>query len=256
MHKLRILICEHYQQEIEHLLHLQEFQHLTYTTFPPRCGHPPLSWDEVIPNGSDKESEQEMACIIGGQCVYRLQQSCDSYPSFRIETQENCFSFLVNQTFVEYFIQQGNYLLTPGWLARWKDHLEEWGFDHSTASTFFHEFARQFLLLDTGIDPHAEEHLRKMADALKFPYTRIPVGLEMLHVTLRDINQAWQAEQQHAHTIQELSASNKRLADYAMLSILLSKISAISAEQAVITDILDLFTTLCAPLSYGLSPDD
>ena len=75
-------------------------------------------------------------------------------------------------------IADGAYLLTPGWLRRWRQHMVAWGFDQPTARLFFAETTHRLVLLDTGVSADASMHLRGLADFLALPYQVIPVGLQ------------------------------------------------------------------------------
>ena len=70
-----------------------------------------------------------------------------------------CFELLAGHEFLEPLLKQGCYLLTPGWLARWREYIKRWGFDQNTAREFFAESTPRLVLLDTLVDPNSAKEL-------------------------------------------------------------------------------------------------
>ena len=129
---------------------------------------------------------------MGSRCLQAVADTFDTRGKMFFEMREHCFHFLTNRAIVDHFIREGSYLMTPGWLSRWEDHIRAWGFDKATAQQFFHEFAKQILLLDTGVDPKAIEHLRDLAHFLELPYNILPVGLDVFHLVVGEITKTGQ----------------------------------------------------------------
>lgn len=242
-------ICEHYQAELRAVLASDDLADVHARILPARCGHPPLTAAEVTACADAQASPCHTLHLFGGQCLRPAVAtlSAQVQPRVRPDMRENCFALFVNASILEHEIRQGKYLMTPGWLARWQHHLETWGFDRPTARSFFGEWATQLLLLDTGVDPRAALHLQEFSDFLQIPGSTLPVGLDVFRLTVAHVVQTWRLEQHQQHTAAELSDASKQLADYAMLSHMLSHIAAINSEDAVIQRILELFTLLCAP---------
>lgn len=247
--KLCCGICEHYRAELQAVLATDGFNDIQFLTLPARCGHPPLTPDELAASANALLSGCETLYLLGGSCLAGIVASSALQPQPRIVTnvRKNCFALFVNEAIIEQKIREGNYLTTPGWLARWRDHIDDWGFDRSTARSFFAEWATQLLLLDTGVAPQAEQHLQEFSDFVQIPGSVLPVGLDVFRLTLEHVAQTWRLEQQQQKTAAELSEASKKLADYAMLSHMFHHIAAITSEDAVIQRIIELFTMLCAP---------
>ena len=165
-----------------------------------------------------------------------------------------CFSMLVSQPLVEFYSQQGAYLLTPGWLDNWQAHLKSWGFDQPTAQAFFQEFARKLTLLDSQINPLSAALLHEMGQYLNLPVEIIPVGIEHLQLYLARIISDWQSKIQLAANHAMLAEANRKTADYAMAFDLLTNLTNIRNETEAIDTILDLFSMLFSPGSVSYYP--
>jgi len=44
---LSILVCENFAREVETVVALEGFNDVAVKTFPARCGHPPIRWDDL-----------------------------------------------------------------------------------------------------------------------------------------------------------------------------------------------------------------
>jgi signal transduction histidine kinase/DNA-binding NarL/FixJ family response regulator len=270
--KLCCFVCEHYQAELHAVLSENQFADVHYTVFSARCGHPPLTPDELTAYETAMPVSCQTLYLLGGSCLHSIvtllsetaspseATSVPGTPSphqhSRIiyDVRKNCFALFVNTSIVEQFIREGKYLITPGWLFRCQQHIEDWGFDQPTARAFFGEWATHLLLLDTGVDPNAAHHLQEFSDFLQLPGSIFPVGLDVFRLRVERMVDAWRMEQQHQKTGVDLSDASKKLADYAMLSHMFKHIATITSEDDVIQRIIELFTMVCAPTHVSYLP--
>lgn len=242
-------ICEHYQAELRAVLATSELADIQPLILPARCGHPPLRPAELTASFNHLTVPCDTVYLLGGTCLNPIITSADpsSPPTIIHDMRATCFSLFVNTAILDEQIRRGAYLITPGWLRHWQAHIEEWGFDQETARAFFAEWATTLLLLDTGIDPQAPQHLRDLADFLQMPAATLPVGLDVFQSRIEAKLHLWRVQRQQRQSDRELSEASKKLADYAMLSHALNHIAATPSERDVIQRILEIFTMLCAP---------
>ncbi|MEI8079818.1 MAG: hypothetical protein WCH61_09365, partial [bacterium] len=148
----------------------------------------------------------------------------------------------------------GDYLLTPGWLMQWREHLRLWGFDQVTARAFFRESCRRLLLLDTGVAPDAAAELASLRAYLDLPAELLPVDLDLLRLRLAGQLQDWRAEdtaRQHRDADRDAA---RHAADHAMTLDLLSRLARTAIAEAAVADgILDLCGNLFAPTVLRLA---
>ena len=134
---------------------------------------------------------------------------------------------LINRELAEQLIADGAYLLTPGWARHWKSYLRAQGFDQTLARQYFHEFASQLVLLDTGTDPQATLRLHEMGVYLDLPTRR----LRMRRPT---------------RSLADDDAGPQR-AEYAMTLDMLGALAGVTDEGDVAERVLDLITLRFAP---------
>ena len=245
--KFCVLCCQNYRAEVEQALRVEGIEGVECRIFPARCGHPPLQQDEFLRLIEGFSSACDSLCLLGGACLAPFVKNPGIHEQRCVELRSNCFYFLTNQELVDHFTRSGHYLISPGWLSSWEEHIREWGFDRATARRFFHEFAKTLLLLDTGTNQASSEQFEAMASFLNLPYEALPIGVDVFRQLLRRLFERWQAAQYRKQMKADLGNVNKKLADHAMMSSLLSKIASIQSEKEVMGNILELFTILCAP---------
>jgi PAS domain S-box-containing protein len=161
---------------------------------------------------------------------------------------DQCFHLLTDPAWIDEWLTQGAYLCTPGWLAAWPRHLERLGLsDRDLARTVFGESAHTLLLLDTGHDPRATEHLAALAEHLALPARRERVGLGYLRLSLVQLAEQASHRAEHRLNATRLAAARQQLAETAMAMDLVGRLSVAEGERGVIGQILEIFTALFAP---------
>jgi len=241
-----IIVCEHYSAELENLSLTARYNDLEVRFFPGRCGMPPIDWPELR-DSLDDNLENKTLHVISSGCIANLPEKDQ-----RIFQQYNyrlsqCLHTVVNPDLADYYVKQGYYLVTPGWLRRWREILAEWGFNRDTAQSFFKDTSSAVLLLDTGIDDKALANLKAFSSYINLPSESVNVGLDYLELLLNNTVLKSHLEDSNSCK-QEVAASNKKdLADFVMTLDLLNSLARVRTEEEVIRNIKDMFTMLFAP---------
>ena len=241
--QLQILVCELYRNEIKALDASQAFPEVEFSTYPARCGRPPLSAAELRTSLADS-SDRDRVILFGGCCLSQLDETSELLPECRFIRLENCCNLIAGSYAINHYLRDGGYLVTPGWLQNWRNHLNVMGFyeDQTIARNFFSECIRSIILLDTGIQNDVLENLTEFADFLQVPFSVVPVGLDLLHLRIEHALSVWQAEN-FSHTVEILQ---KNCADYVMALDMLDLIAQSYEEEDIIGRILTMFQTLFA----------
>jgi len=258
--KICILVSHNFQKEVEAINELEGFEAVTFVTYPARCGCPHIQADELaalIGNPNDYSRIH----VIGGCCLTKLGKR--SVKNCQLHQLEQCFSALTSKTLIDSYLQQGSYLMTPGWLANWQLQIARWGFEQQTARDFFREFCTQLVLLDSGVDANSAQYLQEIADFVERPYQIVPVGLDFFRLFLSKIiledqqKLTGELENELNVTERELNITRKQNADYSMALDLISQLSQTFTESEIIDRIIDIFAMLFAPQGlYFLSIRD
>ncbi|ADC61442.1 ATP-binding protein [Allochromatium vinosum] len=234
-----------------------EGTHLRLHPFPARCGSPPVTAVELDRRIASVPSHEPLIWI-GGCClaplmrehkrdrnIARKTKSADALGFHRLD---QCFHLLTDPAWIDEWLAEGAYLCTPGWLAAWPRHLARLGLaDRDLARTLFGESTRHLLLLDTGHDPRAAEHLAALAEHLALPARRERVGLGYLRLSLIQLAAQASHRAEHRLNTSRLAAARQQLAETAMAMDLVGRLSVADGERGVIGQILEIFTALFAP---------
>jgi signal transduction histidine kinase len=239
---LCFITCDYLYPEMKAAVESEGFSDVGVRAFPARCGRPPIQWEEIteIIHGSDADHIEVFGCY----CLQKLKDPpSPDLSRCKIHLTEQCFHMLCGKTLVNSLEQEGAYVLTPGWLSKWKQHIADWGFDRTTATEFFGQSLRKLLLLDTYTEKYPEKNLKEFSEFLNIPYEILPIGLDFHRRYLEKII----ADHRH----QELKQENDKLlhnsANSAMAMDLLGRVTQASTEVEVIQGIIELFTMLLAP---------
>lgn len=152
----------------------------------------------------------------------------------------NGLNLLAPRSLINGLVREGCYLVTPGWLLDWRGELNAWGFDPPSLKEFSRETFASICLLDTGVLPEARVLLAEAAAHLHLPCSSIPIGLDFLVASLRQL-------------FDKAAESPRRPdSDYAMALDLLAPLVGLADESAVILGVIDLLSSLFAPDSIRL----
>ncbi len=244
--KLCILICDNFSKELAAVIKSDEFDDVTMSVFPARCGRPPLSWDEL--GEIIRDCGNWVQCkIMGSSCCAKLEDHPKEPGNCCIQNLDQCFYLFADPGVVDSHIRDGAYLITPGWLKNWQRHIDEWGFNQNMAREFFAESATRLLLLDTGTDAEARENLQKFGEVINRPFEVMPVGLGYFRLFLTKIVMEWRKGKHEKEASVLLENSQEQASEYAMAMDLLNRFTQTMTESEAVQQIFDIFTMLFAP---------
>lgn len=240
------VFCENYKKEIEYLDLPAKYPDVKVVFFRARCGLPPQDWQQVSINMT-KDLQFNALHIASGACIGGVPEEHRKLFKQHNCILNECHHMIVAANLVDFYMQQGYYLITPGWLEHWRQRVEQWGFDQYMIKDFFRESARAVLLLDTGIYPEAELDLKEFAAFIGLAAERIPVGLDYFELLLSNTVLKSRLALQPAQDRPMPNDSKKELADFFMALDLLNDLARLKTEDSVIEGIKDMFFMLFAP---------
>ncbi len=254
-----ILICENLRREVETALSKLQAPDLRchVVAFDAACHKAPGS-SERLPRllAELQPAFPDGIHIIGSNCIAAMQrQLADTAGNVRFHRTDSCFALLCNAALVDDLVSRGAHLLSPGWLARSKQNLADWGFDQQTAREFFHDCTKELVLLDTGTVANAAEQLQTFAGYLDLPARRVPVGTDVLALHLREMLHGGADAEQGGND--RTGAAARQVADYAMAFDLIGRLDRLQEETQTARAILEILQILFAPASavyYPIEP--
>jgi diguanylate cyclase (GGDEF)-like protein len=243
MLKQCILVCQNYFREVEGLKLPESAGEVEFSYFADRCGLPPADLEEIeriLP------SDYDAFHVISGGCIKGVPEGrriCK--PAER--SMHHCIDLIISPELVEFYARQGFYMVTPGWLSKWAENLERWGFDQETAARFFNDSANTILLIDTGTDAQARPNLEAFSKYVDLPWNYISVGLEYLNLLVNNKLLKSSLELTAENSKSSAQDSRRELADFTMAIDLLNSLVQVHNEDEVLEGIKNIFTMLFAP---------
>lgn len=238
--RLCIFCCRNFQVEVSDALTAEGWTDVSVVAFPARCGRPPIDWDELralLPNDCTQ------VLVLGRACIQALAEAPADFPALRVFPLAECFHLVAGQALVAEVINSGGYLMTPAWLANWQTRLAQMGFVAEQAGEFFRDFAKELVLLDSGIDPDAPVKLAAMSRTVGLPARRVAVELDYTRLLLTRLVLEWREQQAKQRALRHAG----ELADRVAAMDFLSRLSKSRYEDEVIASIKELFEMLFAP---------
>ncbi|MCI5223995.1 MAG: DUF1638 domain-containing protein, partial [Candidatus Electrothrix sp. AR4] len=232
------IVCKNLFPEMKAAVQSYGLKGVDIRSFPVRCGSPAIKWQELA--ASIEESDADIVEIFGSCCLRELTDPPPKFSGCRINQQEQCLYLLCSPTTVDALQMKGAFLLSPGWLRRWKKYITNWGFDQPTAIEFFGESLQQLMLLDTGTEKNSQKHLADFGDFLQLPTDTLPIGLDFLGLFLSRV----MTEYQNQELIRQKEKVERQAADSAMTLDLIGMVTRAKSKPEVISGIVELFTML------------
>lgn len=254
MKKLGFIVCNTYAKELERAIADLELTNTVTKVVPFVCG------STVLPTSNEYT-----------KALSRLQETCDEIITMPVATCTSCVlsckdieltnivkpricsEWVVPPQLLQHYIEQGRYVVTPGWLRQWRHIvIKKWGFNEDIAPGFFSDSASEILVMDTGIYPDCTENAEAFSRFAGLPYATIPIGLDYFknHISslYNQINNI-----QLANNNKELV---KKLSEYSMIVELVKKLSCVDAEEEVNTYIFELLQMFFAPAKLAIILND
>jgi signal transduction histidine kinase len=246
--KLCLLCCHNFHAEVAAGVKAEGWDDVITVAFTARCGRPPVNWDELralLP------ADCGQVVVLGRSCLSHLGTAPPDWPATRVVSMQQCFHIVAGETLVDEAIAGGAYLITSVWLADWRGQIQAMGFAPEQVGEFFHDFARELVLLDTGLAPDVTRQLAELQAAVKLPARRIPVGLDQVRARLARLVLQWQLDElqhaAHAATQEQARRHASELADHVAAMDMLVQLAKTQHEADAIAAIEDLFRMLFAP---------
>lgn len=244
---LWLLVCENHRREAEAVLASGDFPGVSLASFPATCGQPPLGWAEAETALRRAGWEGGKVHVLGGGCLVKLGEAPPGLPAMAHPEAGHCAAAFAGRTLVEHCLGRNAYLMTPGWLRRWRHYMERWGLDSAGAKLLFGESTALLILLDTGVSPGSADQLRECAAFVGLPCESVPVGLDFFRLLVAQLSSEWRLGAARSGFLEELARASSKTADYHMALDLIGNLAGAMSEEEAAQGILDLFTTLFAP---------
>lgn len=243
---LVIRVCEHFYEEISHVLESSPFPNVKCVAFQARCGRPPLALEEL------QQNEHTYQIILGSSCLFNLKR-CQNIPNSKLIHFDYCFQMIAPEAVVEYLVLHRSFITSPGWLLNWRETIKIWG-DENSIRDMFHETINNIVMLDTGVYENTENEIDEFARYLDVPYSKILIGMDYCRLYILDLLHQWYNQPDNNKDVIALKNNQKEMANHAMALDLLGTMPVLDSREAVFQNMTDVLMQLFAPeYIHGLS---
>ncbi|MDY0374807.1 MAG: diguanylate cyclase [Desulfobacterium sp.] len=245
MKKLNILVCENYLREFQAIAEDEKARDVRLVSFPSLCSRGPSSKSSSISETPETSLTANTVLICSKFCK-SPRKNVYGKDWFRVYESTFCYSHLINDQISRFFFEEGYYVITTGWLLRWKANLEDQGFSRETARQFYGEWCQKIIFLDTDISKSSKKDLEDLSEYLQIPSKIIPVSLEPMRAFFRKILSEWRIKNHVPRSegesqILELQQQNAHNA--AVLNIM-SRIAVAGYKRDVISMLKEVWLTV------------
>ncbi len=239
MAKINLFVCENYFPEINSVCEKKGFTDVAVIAFPSMC--------------ADKSKKAETARLLtestgsGREGVVLCSRNCDILAlippgdDFEMHHANYCFNHLASEPFISYVLAKGGYIIGLGWLKNWRKRIAEAGFDRDTAINFYHDFCRELVFFDAGIDADAEKDLIELSQYLGLPYIVIPVGLECLGMIIENVVSQRRIHTKKIDNSRMIAEIQAQCSEYAAIFDLMGRIAAYGNNRDAIEKVKEIF---------------
>jgi hypothetical protein len=251
--KLHLICCSNLAQEFELLLASEDRSDIELLVYPVQCDQKPIGNENLEAWLEPRRKSPGEFVFVGSSCLSEPNPD-GSEPACRLYRLNQCLHLFLNESLIAHYIQQGAYLLTPGWLAHWRSHFRQWDFDRPTAREFFGESIRSLLLLETSPDKGNAARLAELADYIGLPYATLPVGLDLMRLHLHKIIADWRMKHLRQVSWDSLAQATRQSADSEMVIDMIGSLALAGTEDQAVERLFDLFMMMFAAERLAFLP--
>jgi len=245
--QLAIFACSHLMPELSHIFKKGSYPDVKLLGYPAHCLIAANDNHYLIDAIAKKKKSFANIIVITSSCSGKVSLKKESAKNLEIIHLDQCQELFLNKETLHYFIQQGCYVITNGWLRTYEEHIRDWGFDAPMAKAFFNESMKKILLLDTGIPGNYHHDLASLAEYMGLPYDVLPIGLSHAGMFFKGLVAEWRADQIHSTMSDKVAILARERADYLIIVNQLRVLVDLKQETQIVREVFSLLTILFAP---------
>ncbi len=247
MKRLCIIICNSLAPEISHILQNGDYPEVRFKSFPAVCVGCTMTDQRISKIIGDNPDQYSKIVVILSSCRGKKNFMNTHLKNLEIIHLEQCFEIIFPLPTIYHCINQGNYLVSNGWLRNYNHKIREWGFDAASAKSFFGESIRKILLLETGLPGDYQTNLTALSEYMGVPYDILPIGTSHLKSFLDTIILDWKNEAERKMQNSRIAKLARESADYSLIFNHLKNLIDHTDEQIIIREITSLLQLLLVP---------
>jgi diguanylate cyclase (GGDEF)-like protein len=243
--KLCMLACNVFKEEIKAILDSPEFNDIELVIYPHVCLNPSKEMGEMESILEKYRSTYKHVIFLNEKCNYRNVKGKTSANFDDMKAIYRCLELIAGKSLLTYLrVDEKNYIVTPGWLRTWREHIETWGMDGETARRFFSQSINKVILLDTGICTGSKISLTEFADYIGLPFERIDIGLEFMKQSVNRQITSWRTDRDCHQKEAQITELNNQLVKYKIMCEMSGMLKKLDDESKVILTSIDFIKIL------------
>lgn len=239
---IHIVTCEYLEQEIRKILEKVKWE-VSVHFFPHNCEGRVDLLKELELLREENGGKGHLWLLVGGSCIGSLDIPFQAEEGVHTLCREQCSFLLGEAGSLKKHQQEGAYIVTPGWLSAWRQHIEEWGFTQKVAQEFFQEWCTSIALVDTGVNPRSTLDLKDFAQYVDRDCQVIAADVNQFALYLTQTVYEMVQGRQNAKIIE----SQEEKVQYAMVLDLYVRLSQGKTVQQVLQDTQNLLDMMFIP---------
>jgi len=238
--QFNIVVCKNIEKDIKKVIKEIGNDDINIITYDTACIYTKNEkinyekwWNNLNLSTENTVFIQTKSCGIGRY----LENDIKDYSKYFMN---NCLSFCLDDSSIEKYVKEKKYVVTGGWISRWKENIKKQGFIKENAKLFYQSFANEILVLDSNTQDDLKEKSEEFSKFVEIPYVIEPISLDKLVLIVKSLLYEWYIKKEVEY--------RKEKAEYEMLLHMISNISNL-IEEDIIENMIGLFHALFAPES-------
>ncbi len=253
--RLGLITCSHFEREVRALSHHPDFSDVQFMTHPVHCDQFEAKWTDLRKAIDVARNKDLPVCLVGSFCLSQAVKEMEVKESCPAIQKSLCFEWLADKDLLDHFLQEGAFLLLPGWLENWKRYVEEkWGSDRKAAQEFFRGASKKLVLLDTGVRPKIEAVLSDLARFVRMPSEVYPVGLGFLKLNLIQTVLSRRLEDNRRAADDRIEEIRRKISGYSRFGHLFGVLNRAQSEEEVLSGVSEVLNSLLSPRVVDFRP--
>ncbi|HOW86587.1 MAG TPA: diguanylate cyclase [Candidatus Aminicenantes bacterium] len=246
--RLDLITCASFAREIQAVQSSPDLAEIRIVPISTSCDLTAAGWPGLGEVVASRAQGAGAVGLLGGYCLSRPCRELGLDGECRLFQESQCYEWLADKSVVDQALQGGALPVLPGWLEDWEAHVDaRWGSDRKAAQSFYRDVARKIVLVDTGVHPGIDRHLRAFGRFLRLPFEVLPAGLEHFSLALSRIALGWRAERLEKENARRSSLVRGEGVDNARIGRLVDAVAGSKTMDEAQAHVLDLFRALLAP---------
>ena len=250
MQKIKYFVCETLADDFAAAVAEEGYKDVSVVSYPCLCLDKSRKAEADTMIDEFQKNDEKILIQCNRECeINKTVEKLNDKKRFQVHTTSYCFNYLISEKFVEYIVENEGYIVTCGWLKNWYKRLENSGFNKENARSFYGDFCKEIVFLDTQIDSDSLESLKSFSDYVNIPYRIINIGLDTLRLNIRSaVMKVWMEDKDKE--LDKLNENLKLNAEYSATLSIIEKIAVYTKKREVIEKVKELFLMVFGAKKY------